>query len=67
MIRQVTNVPMHSDSQLWAACAKAAAGERERCARLAEQYGAVVIHYAAGSPDGPLGRIPFADLIRQQP
>jgi hypothetical protein len=55
MIRQVTNVPMYSDDQLRAACAKATADERERCARLAAEcpawYGAQWL----------------ADLIRQQP
>jgi hypothetical protein len=57
---------MYSDEELRAACAKATADERERCAQLAEQEYAVVVR-AEGSPNGPLRKLPFADLIRQQP
>jgi hypothetical protein len=53
MIRQVTNVPMYSDDQLRAACAKATADERERCARLAEQRVVTPTGWFAGGLTSP--------------
>jgi hypothetical protein len=61
----VLDVPMYSDSQLRAACAKATADERERCARLAKLHGHPRMWAAGMTGDNALRQ--FADLIRQQP
>jgi hypothetical protein len=62
-VTHVLDVPMYSDNQLRAACAKATADERERCARLVEQE--------ANDRIGELGRVDIglygaADVIRSQ-